>query len=169
MMELRPATEGDLTEIARIYNDAILNSVATFDTEPKSADDMRRWLEEHGERYPVVVCLSEGRIVGYAALSGYSPKKAYAATAEVSVYVDAGSRGQGFGRTLLGGIIEAGALSGLHALIARITDGNEASVHLFEQFDFERVGRLREVGRKFGRLLDVDIYQRTIEDPRGGK
>ena len=50
-------------------------------------------------------------------------------------------------------------------MIARITEGNKISVHLFEEFDFIHVGRLREVGMKFGRRLDVDIYQRTLDDP----
>jgi len=166
MIELRPATESDLPEITSIYNDAILNTVSTFDLEPKSLEEMGAWFAGHGDRYPVVVCSIEGRIVGYASLNEYSPKKAYAATAEVSVYVDSGRRGQGYGSTLLGAVIEAGARTGIHSMIARITEGNDVSVHLFEEFDFNHVGRLREVGVKFGRLLDVDIYQRTLEDQR---
>ena len=165
MIEMRPAAAGDLPAITEIYNDAILNTVATFDLEAKSIEEMRLWLEKHGDDYPVVVCVSEGRLVGYASLNEYSPKKAYAATAEVSVYIAPDRRGEGFGRTLLGGIIEAGAQKGIHAMIARITEGNDISVHLFEEFDFTHVGKLREVGTKFGRLLDVDIYQRTMDDP----
>lgn len=165
MTELRPAADGDLPSITEIYNDAILNTVATFDLETKSVEAMRLWLEKHGDRYPVLVCLAEGRVVGYASLNEYSPKKAYAATAEVSVYIAPDSRREGFGRTLLGAIIEAGARKGIHAMIARITEGNDISVHLFEEFDFTHVGRLREAGTKFGRLLDVDIYQRTMDDP----
>ncbi len=166
MIELRPVTVDDLPVITEIYNDAILNTAATFDLETKSREDMRLWLERHGERYPVVVCSFEGKIAGYASLNEYSPKKAYAATAEVSVYVDRDSRGKGYGRTLLGAIIEAAAETGIHALIARITEGNDISVQLFESFDFTHVGKLREVGMKFGRLLDVDLYQRIVEDIR---
>lgn len=166
MIELRPAAIDDLPVITEIYNDAILNTVATFDLEAKSVEEMRIWLEKHGEYYPVLVCSVAGKIVGYASLNEYSPKKAYTATAEVSVYIDRDSRGKGYGRTLLGAIIEAGAGKGIHALIARITEGNDISIHLFEAFDFTHVGKLREVGAKFGRLLDVDLYQRTVEDPR---
>ncbi|MCK4549114.1 MAG: N-acetyltransferase [Candidatus Krumholzibacteria bacterium] len=164
-MKLRPATSEDLPSITDIYNEAILNTVATFDLETKSVDDMRLWLEKHGADYPVVVCTSEAKVVGYASLNEYSPKKAYAATAEVSVYIDRGSRGKGYGRMLLGAIIEAGAEKGIHSMIARITEGNDISIHLFERFDFTHVGRLREAGTKFGRLLDVDIYQRTLDGP----
>lgn len=165
MIELRPAIAGDLPAITEIYNEAILNTVATFDLEMKSIEEMQAWLEKHGEDYPVVVCISEGRIVGYASLNEYSPKKAYAATAEVSVYIDSSHRREGFGRTLLGAIIEAGMGKGIHSMIARITEGNDISLHLFEEFDFTHVGKLREVGTKFGRLLDVDIYQRTTDEP----
>lgn len=168
MIELRPATEGDLPAITEIYNEAILNTVATFDIEPKSVADMRIWFERHSGQYPAVVCVFEEKITGYASLNKYSPKKAYAATAEVSVYIESGSRGKGYGRTLLGAIIEAGAKKGIHSMIARITEGNDISVHLFEQFDFTHVGRLKEVGTKFGRLIDVDLYQRTLND-RGRK
>lgn len=168
MIELRPATEGDLPAITEIYNEAILNTVATFDLKTKSLEDMRIWFERHSGQYPVVVCVFEEKITGYASLNEYSPKKAYAATAEVSVYIESGSRGKGYGRTLLGAIIEAGVRKGIHSMIARITEGNDISVHLFEQFDFTHVGRLKEVGTKFGRLIDVDLYQRTL-DNRGRK
>ena len=122
MIELRPAAASDLSVITEIYNDAILNTVATFDLERKSVEEMRIWLEKHGEDYPVVVCLSKGQIVGYASLNEYSPKKAYAATAEVSVYVLNDKRREGFGRTLLGAIIGAGMQKGIHAMIARINE-----------------------------------------------
>ena len=166
MIELRPATPRDLPAITEIYNDAILNTTATFDLEARTEEYMQLWLERHGNRFPVVVCSFEGEIVGYASLNEYSPKKAYASTAVVSVYIDRASRGRGYGRTLLGAIIEAAVETGIHALIARITEGNDISVHLFESFDFTHVGRLREVGTKFGKLLDVDLYQRTVEDAR---
>jgi phosphinothricin acetyltransferase len=163
MIELRPAAIDDLPVITRIYNDAILNTVSTFDIEIKSDEEMRLWFERHGERYPLIICSFEGEVVGYASLNEYSPKKAYAGTAEVSVYVDSDSRGRGYGRTLLGAIIEAAADAGIHSLVARITEGNDISIHLFESFDFDHVGRLREVGKKFGRLLNVDLYQRIVE------
>jgi phosphinothricin acetyltransferase len=169
MIELRPACPGDLADIAEIYNEAILNTVATFDTEIRSEGEMRSWYDDHGERYPMIVCLSEGATVGYASLIEYSPKKAYAASAVVSVYIESGSRGNGYGRSLLAAIIDAAARSGFHSLIARITEGNDVSVHLFESFGFEYIGRLREVGTKFGRLLDVDLYQKILEDDKGEK
>ena len=164
MIELRPAATGDLPAITGIYNDAILNTVATFDLETKNIDEMHLWLERHAGAYPAVVCVADGKVVGYASLNEYSPKKAYEATAEVSVYIDSSSRGKGYGRTLLGAIIEAGTRKGIHAMIARITEGNDISVHLFEQYGFAHVGTLREVGTKFGRLIDVDLYQRTLDD-----
>lgn len=164
LIELRPVAVGDLPAITGIYNEAILNTVATFDIETKNIDEMRLWLERHAGAYPAVVCIVDRKVVGYASLNEYSPKKAYEATAEVSVYIDSGSRRKGYGRTLLGAIIEAGARKGIHVMIARITEGNDISVHLFEQYGFTHVGTLREVGTKFGRLIDVDLYQRILDD-----
>jgi phosphinothricin acetyltransferase len=168
MIELRPATEKDIPEIAAIYNHAVSNTVATFDIEEKSDSEMKAWLAGHGESCPVIVCVDEGKTVGYASLNEYSPKRAYDATAVVSVYVGPESRGRGFGRALLGGIIEAGADAGIHAVIARVTEGNETSVRLFTSFGFVHIGTLREVGRKFGRLLDVDLYEKIIDENREG-
>ena len=98
--------------------------------------------------------------MGWASLSKWSERGAYADTAEVSLYVAEAQRGRGIGRRLLEAVIEEGRRAGLHAVIAQIVGGNEVSVHLHRALGFEHVGVLREVGRKFGRLLDVCIMEK---------
>jgi phosphinothricin acetyltransferase len=169
MMEIRPARAGDLPDIMEIYNDAVLNTTATFDIEEKTPDEMEAWLESHSGMHPAIVCLVGGEVSGYASLNEYSPKKAYEATAEVSVYIAPGMRGKGCGKALLASIIEEGARRGVRAMIARISEGNEISVRLFERYGFFRIGRLKAVGRKFGRLLDVDLYEKIVEDKGGNE
>ena len=129
--------------------------------EPKSLDDRRAWLAAHGPRHPVLVAERDGHVVGWASLSPWSPRGAYADTAEVSVYVAEAQRGRGVGRRLLEEVVEAGRRAGLHAVVAQIVGENAASIHLHEALGFERVGVLREVGRKFGRLLDVLIMEKV--------
>lgn len=162
MITIRPATLDDLHQITEIYNDVILKTVATFDTEPKSIEEQRVWFESHGSSFPILVGEFDSIIVGWASLSEYSARCAYSVTAEVSVYLREDHRGKGFGRKFLERIIELGEKKGFHVLIARIAEGNEISIHLFESFGFTHVGVMKEVGRKFDRLLDVYIMQKIF-------
>jgi len=56
--------------------------------------------------------------------------------------------------------MQEGEKAGLHTVLARITTGNTISIHLHEAVGFEHVGIMREVGEKFGRILDVLLMQR---------
>ncbi len=152
----------DLPAITEIYNDAIRKTVATFDTEPKSHEEQKLWFDAHGTNYPIIVADTDGAVVGWASLSHYSDRCAYSETAEVSVYVAEPHRGKGIGRQLLQELVERGKETALHVLIARIAGGNEVSIHLFEAYGFTHVGILREVGRKFGKLIDVYIMQKLL-------
>lgn len=162
---IRRATINDLSAITRTYNKAILTTVATFDTEPKTMEEQRGWFAQHGDKYPLLVAESNDAVVGWAALSAWSDRHAYADTAEISVYVDEDFQGKGIGRVLSEAVIKAGEEAGLHTLIARIVEGNEASVHIAETQGFVHIGIMREVGRKFGRLLDVYLMQKIYDEP----
>lgn len=164
MIEIRKAKLEDLEGITDIYNDAILKTVATFDTEPKTIDGQKQWFEEHGSRYPVLVAEKEKAIVGWASLSAWSDRCAYSDTVEISVYVKEGSRGKGIGKRLAKAILEKGKDAGLHTVFARIAEGNSASIHIFETFGFNHIGIMKEVGRKFGKLIDVYLMQKIYEN-----
>jgi len=156
---IRLAEITDLEAITEIYNEAIRTTTATFDTEPKTLEDRRRWFESHGHRHPILVAELAGKVVGWVCLTKWSDRPAYDETAETSFYVKQEHRRKGIGRKLKQAIIEAARGLGFHSLIARVAEGSEESLHLNEAFGFQRVGTLREVGRKFGRLLDVHILQ----------
>jgi len=163
MLTIRSATLQDLGAITEIYNDAILKTVATFDTEPKTNAEQKSWFGHHGTRYPILVAEEGNIIVGWASLSQWSDRCAYSDTAEASLYVREGYRGRGIGRRLMEAIIKAGGKAGLHTLIGRITEGNETSIHLTESAGFKHIGVMKEVGRKFGKLLDVHLMQYIYE------
>ena len=160
---IRKANRSDLQAITEIYNEAILTSTATFDTEPKNSLERLKWFESHDARHPILVGELDGRVVGWSCLSMWSDRHAYDHTAETSFYVKSEYRGQGIGRRLKEATIEEARALGFHTLIARVTEGNPESLHLNESFGFVRVGTLKEVGRKFGRLLDVHILQKILE------
>lgn len=161
MITIRPAKPEDIAAITEIYNDAIVNTTATFDTDLKTETDRLNWLQQHDEMHPVIVAELNGNVVGWASLSRWSERAAYDTTAEVSLYVHKDFHAQGIGKKLLEVLTLEGEKVGLHALLARITEGNDKSFYLHELFGFETVGTLKEVGKKFGVYLSVRILQKV--------
>jgi L-amino acid N-acyltransferase YncA len=159
---VRRADHADLPAILAIYNQEVLVSTATYDTVPRTEADHRKWFAIHGPEHPVLVAESVGAVIGWASLSPWSDRAAYSRTVEVSVYVAAEHRRKGVGRLLLAALIEAGRSHGHHALLARISSDNVASVRLHAELGFAMIGTMREVGVKFGRLLDVSIMELLI-------
>lgn len=156
---VRHARITDIGTITEIYNEAVLHSTATFDTEPKTVEERKVWLDHRSHRYPVLVCEDHGMVLGWGALNKWSDKLGYADTVENSVYVAPGARGKGVGRAILQGLINDARKHGIHTLIARITDNNEVSIKMHTAQGFVLVGTLKEAGKKFGRLIDVQLYQ----------
>ena len=163
MLNIRKATVNDLKDITDIYNYAILETNATFDTEIKTLEDRKEWFKKHGERYPILVAEEDGNIVGWASLSKYSTKCAYSDTVELSLYIRPEHQKKGIGKQLMERIIEEGEKAGLHAILARITDGNKVSIRLHEMFGFKHVGVLKEVGFKFSKRLDVHLMEKILK------
>ena len=164
-MDIRDARTSDAAAIADIYNDTVLTTTASFDVEPKTPEDRARWLVARSPVHPVLVAEIDGAVAGWGALSPYSERPAYAATAELSVYVAAGHRSQGIGRELTRALIERGRLAALHVLLARICTENEASISMVRRLGFTEAGTMHEVGWKFDRWLDVVTWEYNLDDP----
>lgn len=159
MLTVRKATLDDLGQITVIYNDAIQKTTATFDTEPKTKEEQEKWFAEHDAGHPVLIAEQDGLLVAWASLSQWSERCAYCDTAEISLYVREEYRGKGIGKQLMEAIIQEGKTAGLHTVIARIAGSNKISADLCKSFGFQYIGTMREVGKKFGQLLDVHLMQ----------
>jgi phosphinothricin acetyltransferase len=154
---IRPATEADLAAINDIYNHYVLHSTCTYQEEPETMDDRRRWFSRHGKNHPIIVAEADGQVAGWGSLSPYHVRSAYRYTVENSVYVHHEMHRRGIGGILLGELIIRAQKIGHRAIIAAIDGEQAASVTLHEKFHFEHAGHFKEVGLKFGRWLDV-IY-----------
>ena len=166
-MEVRPATPHDAEAIRVIYNHEVEHTTATFDLVPRSLDDQRSWLTARSGVFSAVVATpgdDAGTVIGFAALSPYKERAAYRTSVEDSVYVRAGQQGRGVGRLLLTHLLDIATDSGFHAVFARIEAGGTASRGLHEACGFSLVGIEREVGRKFGRWLDVALMQCVLHE-----
>ena len=161
-MEVRLATRDDAEAIRQIYNLEVTTSTATFDLVPRSLEEQRRWLTERSGARAVLVAERGGAVCGFGSLSPWRDRPAYATTVEDSVYVHRDHHGQGVGRTLLDELIATATAHGFHACMARIVGGHDASIALHAACGFEVVGTEREVGRKFGRWLDVVLMERLL-------
>jgi L-amino acid N-acyltransferase len=162
-LEIRPASEPDSEAMRTIYTHAVVHTTASFDFEPRTAEDQRNWLAEHQSPYAAIVADKDGRVVGWGSIGRYARKPGYDPTGELSVYVHPEHAGRGLGPALLQELLNLGRKNGFHVLIALITGDNLISVALAERAGFARVGSLREVGRKFGRWLDVEVYQYVFD------
>jgi len=159
---IRLAERRDAAGIREIYNHYVTGSTTLFDMVPRTLDEQVQWLDEHAGGHPALVAEGDGGNGGVASLSPFRSRPAYATTVEDSVYLRAGYQGGGIGRKLLEELVRLAALHGFHAVIARITGGNDASIALHRACGFEVVGTEREVGRKFGKWLDVVEMQRML-------
>ncbi|WBU65069.1 GNAT family N-acetyltransferase [Paracoccus aerodenitrificans] len=173
-MQIRDATEDDIRAILSIYNDAVINSTATWNETPVDAANRRAWLADRQQSgYPVLVAVSsEGDVLGYASFGDWRAFDGYRHTVEHSVYVAKDGRGAGLGGALMRELIARARGMGKHVMVAGIEAGNIASIRLHERLGFQHVGLLPQVGAKFGRWLDLAFLQLALDDrqqPDAGK
>ncbi|MDQ0249505.1 phosphinothricin acetyltransferase [Sphingomonas kyeonggiensis] len=162
-MIVRDARPDDTPAIAAIYAHHVLHGTATFDTEPPSVDSWRaKILDIRARGWPMLVSERDGAVTGYAYATQFRDRPAYATTCENSIYVAPDALGGGIGTALLGALLERAGRAGFEQIIAVIGGGEPASIALHARLGFVHAGRMREVGRKFGRLLDTVYMQRAV-------
>jgi len=163
-MQVRTATVDDAEAIRAIYNPEVLESFVTFDLVPRTIEEQQAWLERRRGAHVALVAVDDaGTVLGFASLSPYRDRPAYSTTVEDSVYVHRDHQGEGVGRALLTELVERARQHGFHSVMARIVGHHDASIALHRSVGFDVVGTEREVGRKFGRWLDVVLMQALLE------
>lgn len=165
-MLVRAATEADLPGILAIYNDVVRSSTAVYTEEEASLDQRRAWFRDRRALgYPVLVAEDgAGDVAGFSSFGDFRPWPGFRLTVEHSVYIRTDCRGQGLGAGLIAPLFSEAAALGKHVMIGGIDAANPASLRLHEKLGFTRVGRLHEVGTKFGRWLDLIFMQRILSD-----
>lgn len=161
---IRPAEDGDLEDLTRIYNHYIRETAITFDVKPYSVDERREWLAgfDASGPYRCLVAHHGGQVQGWACTRQFRTKAAYDRTVETSIYLDPDCTGHGLGTRLYQALFESLADTSAHLLVGGITLPNPASVALHRRFGFETVGVFPEVGWKFDRYWDVAWFSRPF-------
>lgn len=153
--------------ILAILNDAIVNSTALYDYQPRTPAHMVSWFDAKEQKdLPVIGAENDaGELLGFASYGTFRAWPAYKYSVEHSVYVDARFRGQGVGRTLLEAIVAEAEKQDYHVMVGGIDASNAASIKLHESLGFTHSGTVRQAGFKFGRWLDLAFYQRILATP----
>ena len=162
---IRDAVRADAASILPMYNYAVRETTAIFDTTPSTLADRRAWLaRRRGDGFPVLIAEVDGAVAGFASFGDFRAWEGYRFTVEHSIYVDPIRHRQGIGRALLAALIERAQAAGKHAMIAGIEAGNAGSIALHQALGFREVGRMPHVGEKFGRWLDLVFLQLILDD-----
>ena len=157
----RPATPADAERIAQIYNEGIEDRVGTFETRPRTTDDIRAWFDG---RHPIVVVEDGAETIAFASTSTYRTRECYAGIAEFSVYVARAGRGKGAGAVAMRALIEAVKPAGIWKLVSRVFVENTASRRLLASMGFREVGIYEKHAKLEGQWRDVVIVERLIPE-----
>lgn len=157
---LRDATEADLPAILAIYNHAVAETTAIWNEILVDLDNRKAWYDLRQARgFPILVAEVEGRIAGYASYGDWRPFDGFRQSVEHSVYVDKDHYGRGLGKALMSALIERARAGNIHVMVAAIEAGNTGSIALHKSLGFRLVGTHHEVGKKFGRWLDLTMME----------
>ena len=161
-MIIRSYLEGDEKRVAEIYRYYVENTTVSFEEVAPTECEFAERIKRITSNYPFLVAEDNGKVIGYAYLDVFNPRSAYRKTADLSIYVDVNCRHGGTGKILYTAIEDEAKKRGLKNLISIITEGNEASVKFHEARGFVFVGKLVNVGEKFGKTLSVSYYQKPL-------
>jgi len=162
MVDFSPVRESDLAAILEIYNHYILNSTATFHSNKLSEKDLGEFLFISHPKYPSFLITDKGEMIGYCFLTQYKKRQAYDRSAELSIYLKPEFTGKGIGMAALGHLEAAAKKVGIHVLVGTICGENRASIRLMEKAGFSKCAHLKNIGEKFGKVLDVLMFQKEI-------
>lgn len=163
-IDIRHATLQDLPALTEIYNHYVVNTPITFDIETWTSETRLPWFQQFKPATPhqLMVLTVDGELRGYASSSPLRPKRAYETSIESTIYLHPDAGGRGLGKQLYGALFESLINLDLHRCYGVITMPNDASVALHRHFGFYDVGRLNEVGRKFGRYWDTLWMEKVL-------
>ncbi len=159
-MLIRDAASSDIEEVTAIYNSIVLTSTAIYNEQTVTQEDRLAWWGTRvAQGYPFLVAVEANAVLGYATFGEFRPWSGYRLTVEGTVHINQAVRGRGLGTALLTGLTARARGLGKHMMIAGVDSENLASLRFLQRFGFTPSGRLREVGFKFNRYLDLCFLQ----------
>ena len=161
-LSIRDALLADAAAIAAIYNQGILDRIATLETEERTPEERQQWLANRGSRHPVLVADVDRRVVGWGSLNQFNPRKAYDFVADFSVYIDRHWRGKGVGSALLSALIARAKQLDYHKMVLSAFPWNTAGMALYQKHGFRTVGTYKEQGLLDDGWVDTVIMEKIL-------
>lgn len=165
-LSLKPVDEKLLPELTAIYNYYILNTTVTFHSKKIDMNGMREILFDDNPRFSSYAIFNGDDLCGYCILTHFKKREAYDSTAEVTVYLTPGYERRGIATFAVGQLEKIAVQNGFHVLLAVICEENKGSIGFFSSLGYEKCAHYREVGTKFGRLLDIVCFQKILHTER---
>ena len=161
-LRIRDAMSSDVAAITAIYNQGIVDRMATLETEERTPEERLQWLAARGPRHTVLLADLNGMVVGWGSLNQFNPRKAYDFVADSSVYIERGWRGKGVGSALLGTLITRAKQLGYHKIVLSAFPWNEAGMALYRKYGFRTVGVYKEQGFLDEKWVDTIIMEKIL-------
>jgi phosphinothricin acetyltransferase len=159
---IRDAIQSDIEEILGIYNEGIMDRVATLEINEKDRLYMTDWFNQHQGRYKVIVADLHEKVVGWASLNPYNSRKAYEGVADLSIYIKRESRGKGIGGKLLSSIQQKAIESQFHKIVLFTFPFNQLGQGLYRKQGFREVGIFQRQGKLDGNYVDVMAMEKLL-------
>ncbi|WP_068829683.1 GNAT family N-acetyltransferase [Pseudomonas sp. BMS12] len=165
---IRDAVAADLPALRDIFNEAVRNTTAIWMDAEVDLANRQAWFDARASQgYPILIAEdAHGEALGYASFGDWRPFDGFCHTVEHSVYIRADQRGKGLATPLMTALIERAIACDKHVMVAAIESGNAASIRLHERLGFITTGQMPQVGRKFGRWLDLTFMQLILTPQR---
>lgn len=158
------SAEEHLPGILRIYNHAVVHTTAIWNDVIVDIENRRQWRQSRTEAgFPILVAVGGDDVLGYASYGPFRAFDGYSRTVEHSVYVAEEARRRGVASALLLALEAEARRSRLHVILGGIAAENEPSIRLHQKLGFSESGRMPQVGRKFGRYLDLVFMQKALD------
>lgn len=145
-----------------IYNYYVVNTTVTFSTEVVSLEEMKDMVIFPNSPFVAYGIWLQETCVGYTVLQPFKTRQAYNHTAEVAIYLKEDQVGFGIGKKTLLFIENIAREHHFHTILSSICSENIASKRLFINHGYISCALLVQVGYKFDRFLDVEMYQKFL-------
>jgi len=162
-VRIRDAVPADAAGITAIYNQGIVDRIATLETEERTPEERAKWLAARGPRHPVLVAEVAGTVIAWGSLNQFNPRRAYDFVADFSVYVERTWRGKGVGGALLEALMARARQLGYHKMVLSAFPWNASGMALYKKFGFRMVGAYKEQGILDGKWVDTIIMEKILD------
>ncbi len=162
-VSFREILEDDLEFVREVFNYYIVHTTKNARTEAMSPEDLKDVIHLGHPMYKSYLISVNETPCGFVYLSRFRKRQAYDRTAEITIYLSPDTAGKGIGRRSLKFMEDIALKVGIKVLVGIISGDNEESIALFKKLDYWQCAHYKQVGEKFGKTMDVVVYQKILE------